>query len=98
MRLHFFLAATTVLTLGAAQAASKIDPQSGLIIAPGFESVKTNCTACHSAGFIITAGYSRAVWLEQIRWMQKDQGLWEFTPEVEKEILDYLETNYPPKK
>lgn len=26
----------------------------------------------------------------------KTQGLWEFTPEIEDEILTYLETNYPP--
>lgn len=71
------------------------DPETGLIIAPGFEEVKNNCIACHSARLITERGYTRAVWLEQIRWMQETQGLWEFTPEVEETILDYLETHYP---
>ena len=31
-----------------------------------------------------------------IVWMQRTQGLWQFTPEIEDEILTYLETNYPP--
>ncbi|MGE4294528.1 MAG: cytochrome C [Campylobacterales bacterium] len=97
-RFAFAVTAAALLFAGSAYAENKIDPGSGLIIAPGFEVTKTNCTACHGAGFIITSGYSRDVWLEQIRWMQKDQGLWEFTPEVEKEILDYLETYYPPKQ
>ena len=33
---------------------TKIDSESGLIIAKGFETVKTNCTVCHSAKFITT--------------------------------------------
>lgn len=32
--------------------AQKIDSESGLIIAKGFETVKANCTVCHSAKFI----------------------------------------------
>ena len=32
-----------------------------------------------------------------IRWMQDTQNLWQFTPEVEKQILDYLAQNYPPQ-
>ena len=28
--------------------------------------------------------------------MQATQGLWQFTPEVEGKILDYLEKNYAP--
>lgn len=34
--------------------AQKIDSESGLIIAKGFETVKANCTVCHSAKFITT--------------------------------------------
>ncbi|MFA7522011.1 MAG: hypothetical protein WCY71_03720 [Halothiobacillaceae bacterium] len=75
----------------------EIDPETNLIKAPGFETVKANCIACHSARLITGRGYTREVWLEQIRWMQDSQGLWEFAPEVEEEILDYLETYYPPR-
>lgn len=76
--------------------ANEIDKQSGLIVAKGIESVKTNCTVCHSAKFIILQRGDRDTWKSMIRWMQKTQGLWEFTPEIEDEILTYLETNYPP--
>ncbi|WP_019567950.1 hypothetical protein [Thioalkalivibrio sp. ALMg13-2] len=72
------------------------DSETGLIKAPGFDTVKNNCTVCHSARLFTSRGYTRKIWLEQIRWMQDTQGLWEFSPEVEEEILDYLETFYPP--
>ncbi|WP_018877943.1 hypothetical protein [Thioalkalivibrio sp. ALE28] len=73
------------------------DPETGLLKAPGFDTVKNNCTVCHSARLFTSRGYTRKIWLEQIRWMQDTQGLWEFAPEVEEEILDYLETYYPPR-
>jgi hypothetical protein len=76
--------------------ATEIDKESGLIVSKGIETVKTNCTVCHSAKFIILQKGDRDTWKSMIRWMQKTQGLWEFTPEVEDEILTYLETNYPP--
>lgn len=76
--------------------ANKIDSESGLIIAKGFEDVKANCTVCHSARFITTQKGDRETWKSMIVWMQKTQGLWQFTPEVENDILTYLETNYPP--
>lgn len=75
---------------------AETDPDSGLIVAPGWEVVKTNCTVCHSAKFITWQRGDRDTWHSMIRWMQQTQGLWQFTPEVEKKILDYLATNYPP--
>lgn len=75
----------------------EIDPETSLIKAPGFETVKNNCTVCHSARTFTGRGYTREIWLEQIRWMQDSQGLWEFDVETEKTILDYLETYYPPR-
>lgn len=76
--------------------AKEIDKDSGLIVDKGVETVKANCTVCHSARFIILQKGDRATWKAMIVWMQKTQGLWEFTPEVEDEILTYLEKNYPP--
>jgi len=73
-----------------------IDPQTGLIVAKGIENVVANCTACHSAKFIILQRGSRETWKDMITWMQKTQGLWEFDPTTEKSILDYLSTNYGP--
>lgn len=75
----------------------EIDPETSLIKAPGFETVKNNCTVCHSARLFTGRGYTRKVWLEQIRWMQDSQGLWEFDAKTETTILDYLETYYPPR-
>ncbi len=77
---------------------SGIDSETGLKIAAGWKVVKTNCTVCHSAKFIVLQQGSRDTWLEMIRWMQKTQGLWQFDPQTEKIILDYLANNYPPKQ
>lgn len=78
--------------------AQETDAETGLIIANGYELVKTNCTVCHSAQNIIRQSGNRLTWLGLIRWMQNTQGLWEFDADVEKQILDYLETNYGPKE
>ena len=89
-----------VLLLGcgfvAMAAEAEIDSETGLIVAPGFEQVKKTCTVCHSAMMITQNKADRDGWLEMIRWMQAKQGLWELEPDVEKEILDYLATNYAP--
>ena len=74
----------------------KIDQESGLFIADGYEIVKENCQACHSLAIVLQNRADRETWLNIIRWMQKKQGLWEFKPEVEKKLLDYLSTNYSP--
>jgi hypothetical protein len=87
----------TVFTAMASKPIS-IDKKTGLIKAKGFEVVKANCTACHSAKLVTQNKMNRARWLETIRWMQETQGLWQFAPAVEKEILDYLSTNYKPTK
>lgn len=76
--------------------AQKTDEESGLVIEKGFETVKEICTSCHSARMIIQNRMDRQGWLETIRWMQETQGLWEFEPETEKEILDYLSSHYAP--
>ena len=79
-----------------------IDPATGLIVAPGVEDVVANCTACHSAKFIILQRGDRQTWKDMIVWMQKTQGLWSLDmpnakgENTEKVILDYLSTNYAP--
>lgn len=84
-----------VATVGVA-ADKQIDKETGLIIAPGFEVVKQTCTVCHSPMLITQNKADRDGWREMIRWMQKEQGLQELAPEVEKTILDYLAENYGP--
>jgi len=79
-------------------AASGIDEKTGLITGKGFETVRDNCTYCHSAHIITQNRMDREGWLETIRWMQETQGLDEFDPEIEREILDYLSSHYAPSK
>jgi Quinohemoprotein amine dehydrogenase A, alpha subunit, haem binding len=68
------------------------DP-SGLKIDVGFEIVKAYCTACHSAKLIEQSGKTREGWIDSIRWMQRNQGLWDLG-DREAEILDYLAKHY----
>ena len=74
----------------------EIDSVTGLKLAPGWELVRTHCTACHSARHFLRQKGSRQTWEEIIRWMQKTQGLWVFDSKTETTILDYLATNYAP--
>ncbi len=73
----------------------KKDTESGLIDAPNLMMVKAQCTACHSSKLILQHRFTRAGWLDRIRWMQKYHKLWDLG-ESEKVVLDYLETYYSP--
>lgn len=84
------------LALSPAQAAD-IDPSSGLIKAPGWENVRAHCGGCHSHALVIQQRADRQTWLDMIRWMQASQNLWQFSPDIEAQILDYLAQNYPPQ-
>ena len=74
-----------------------VDGVTNLVIDQNFELVKGQCTACHSAMLITQNSASREGWEQMIRWMQKDQGLWDLG-ESEDKILDYLSKNYGPQK
>jgi len=76
---------------------TEVDDFTGLIIADGWEKVRANCIACHSPRLITQQRGTATQWLSVIRWMQEKQNLWEFAPEVEATIVDYLATNYPPQ-
>jgi hypothetical protein len=76
-------------------AQQNVDAKTGLIIDQGFETVKTECTVCHSAKLIIQNKATRQGWLGTIRWMQNTQGLRQLPAETEREILTYLAANYP---
>jgi len=80
-----------------ATVADDIDLPTGLKVAPGWLHVRAHCGACHSHALVTNQRADRQTWLDIIRWMQATQNLWQFTPEVETEILDYLEANYPPQ-
>lgn len=78
--------------------AAEVDPETGLVLAPGVELVKANCTVCHSAKLVTQMRGDREAWLSLIRWMQRTQNLWQFPPQTEAEILDYLSTHYAPTR
>lgn len=71
------------------------DLETGLKIAPGWETVKANCLSCHSSKLIVQNRMSREAWEKSIRWMQETQGLANLY-ENETVILDYLGTHYAP--
>ena len=86
-----------ILLLPAVASAADIDPTSGLIRNPGWEQVRAHCGGCHSHALVTGQRADRNTWLDIIRWMQATQNLWQFQPEVETQILDYLAANYPPQ-
>jgi len=85
-----------MVLLAPAALAQERDKDTGFVIDKGFETVKRNCTPCHSARLVTQNRMDRDDWLRTIRWMQKTQNLWQFPPDTEKEILDYLEKHYAP--
>ena len=91
------LALVPILFLPAFAGAADIDAASGLIKNPGWEQVRAHCGGCHSHALVTGQRADRNTWLDIIRWMQETQNLWQFQPQVETQILDYLAANYPPQ-
>jgi len=78
-------------------AAQETDAATGLVIADGWQLVRIHCGGCHSHALVTGQRADRQTWLDIIRWMQETQNLWQFAPETEAGILDYLSANYPPQ-
>lgn len=78
------------------QTSYSLNKTTGLIDAPGHNSVAAHCSACHSPKLIAQNNMSRERWLSTIRWMQNTQKLWPLG-DAEAIILDYLSTWYGPK-
>lgn len=71
-----------------------VDKETGLVMAEGFEIVKANCTvACHSATLVTQNRGNEKYWKDAIRYMQKNQGLWDLGSD-EPLIISYLATHY----
>ena len=87
---------TAFLSSTAGAEPAQFDPATGLVVAPGFKDVSTQCTVCHSARLITQSSASRDGWLAMIRWMQEGQGLWPLG-DREGPILDYLAQHYGPR-
>lgn len=82
-----------LLLINVAWAAPQKDESTGFIIDLGWELVKANCTVCHSSKLVIQNNLSEVGWLDTIRWMQQEQGLWDLG-DYEAIILKYLSKNY----
>ncbi|MCF1426678.1 MAG: cytochrome C [Shewanella sp.] len=74
-----------------------VDPVSGLIMAPGWEMVNYQCSACHTSRIITQNAGDRKVWRDTIQWMVDSQGLWDLSDTWDP-VLDYLSTYYAEKK
>ena len=88
---------TFVVLLPAFAHAAQIDATTGLVKNPGWEQVRAHCGGCHSHALVTSQRADRQTGLDMIRWMQATQNLWQFEPQTEALILDYLATNYPPQ-
>ena len=75
------------------KALAEVDATTGLVNAPGFEFVKSQCTICHSGSLIVSQRLGEKDWIRMIRWMQEEQGLWSLG-ELEEPILRYLTKHY----
>ncbi|MCF2444279.1 hypothetical protein L0657_09955 [Dyadobacter sp. CY345] len=76
---------------------TKLDKETGLVVDENLYMVKAQCTGCHSTKLISANHFTRDGWKQKIRWMQANHNLWDLG-ETEKQVLDYLEKNYPPKQ
>ena len=78
------------------QTENGIDLASGLIAEGDYLIVKAHCTACHSGKLVTQNRATREGWEDLIRWMQKNQKLWQLGDHEDK-ILDYLAKHYAPE-
>ena len=91
------LVALLVACLPPSASGTEVDEATGLVISPGWEQVKVHCGGCHSHQLVTRQRADRQTWLDIIRWMQATQNLWQFEPETEAQIIEYLASNYPPQ-
>ena len=74
-----------------------IHVRTGFVEAPGMMETVQNCTNCHSSKLVIQNRMDEERWKSTIKWMQETQNLWDLG-ENEEVIINYLVTNYPPRK
>ena len=94
-RINALLRVALVVLLPQLALGTETDAKTGLVLAPGFEVVSSQCTVCHSTKLISQNRADREGWLAMIRWMQDTQGLWPLG-DNEAQIVEYLAVNYGP--
>lgn len=90
---RIWLSGLVVLTAASVGAAEE-DAATGLAVAPGWDSVRTHCGACHSYRLVTSQRGDEAFWRDIIRSMQGTQNLWPIAAEEEARIVGYLAANY----
>jgi hypothetical protein len=100
MRISFVviitLGLTALLLTGAEKAPDAIEKQFGLKAGHGRELVLANCLPCHSTAIVAANHLSRDRWEELVTQMQTKNGMRPIDAEMQKKILDYLETAQRP--
>ena len=89
----------TLAVLGGIAVAEEVelDPFTGFKMTGDWQLVRAHCIGCHSAKLVTGQRGDAEQWLKMIRWMQEQQGLWQFDPDTERRIVAYLADNYPPE-
>jgi mono/diheme cytochrome c family protein len=90
---RIWLSGLVVLAAASVRGAEE-DAATGLAVAPGWESVRAHCGACHSYRLVTSQRGDEAFWRDTIRWMQRTQNLWPIAGEEEARIVGYLAANY----
>lgn len=74
---------------------AEIDTASGLIVDQdqAWQHVRDHCTSCHSSQTLTQQKLSKKKWLDVIRRMQKDEGLWDLGDSEDK-VVTYLAKYY----
>jgi hypothetical protein len=83
-----------VVVAAAVAGAAERDPVTGLLVAPGWESVRAHCGACHSYQLVTSQRGDAQFWRDTIRWMQRTQNLWPIADDDEARIVGYLAAHY----
>ncbi len=96
MRGAWLLLAMVLWPAGSLQsaAAAELDPNTGLIVAPGWELAAAHCGGCHSHQLVIAQRGDAGFWRDTIRWMQRTQNLWQIPEPQEQALLAYLAEHY----
>ena len=97
-RLKLLIVLTVAWAFVAVAEDVELDAYTGLKMTDNWELVRNNCIACHSPKLITQQRGSAGQWLNMIRWMQAKQNLWQFDPDTEQKIINYLAANYPPQE
>lgn len=98
MKILLFIIATFIFALWIVDLRDDppdLDPETGLIIDPGYKTVDAYCIGCHTGKMIIEHRSTRNEWQFTVQKMQKIAGQWTLDSKTKKIILDYLSKNYP---